>query len=175
MRLPEVSLWIACVDEAVVAAKRLARGLPCDTPSRVPWRYERQIRREVISLREWMASTEVGGLLWIASITDVCVGVSTLDVAATIKAIETCIAKSERIVAIRVTRIRRARIHARKATTPVPSSPMPRQDKGDARLLPRPRGAGKGANRVVGQRQRRAQVARAAGEDPSQGRLALSL
>jgi hypothetical protein len=166
VRVPEVTLWIYCVQDAIRSARKLSRGVVLEPPQQIHGRVDpvarrRQLLRQIEEARLWLTSSQVGGLLWIHSIVEATVGHGVMDAAAIQREVGALL--NHATLKARP-RGRRAVIHvADELTAPVPCDPLPSADQREARLLPgscRPRAE---AVELVRPRARRAQVAQAEG------------
>lgn len=172
MRTPELALWLEVPKNAIAEAQSLARGVPLEKPSPIPELRRRQVRDDIRDLRLWLVSAEVGGLLWIASVADACVGPDLLDVAAIQREIRSLLRIADRY-AQRVGPPQYARV----STQTVPSAHVPCARKDEARVLriaPAPRTQTVGET-GRGQTHEGFGLGLAASASPTQGRLALSV
>jgi hypothetical protein len=177
VRLPELPLWIACLSEGLMSARRLSRGEPLDTASKDVRRLRWQLTWDVADLREWVSASDEGGLLWIASVLDASLGAGAFDLVAYDRQVRLLlVAADAHVDRLEAEVIRRAV----ERTEAVPGDALPWQDQGAPRVL---RGARGPAAKAVAARprstERRRMVGVALGEDqapdPASRRLRLSV
>lgn len=172
IRTPELHLWIACLDTAMINARLLARGEVIETSSRDPRRIRWELAKEVDELRAWMRSCEKGGRLWIGSVIEACLGSEAFDGTRFDKDLRALLSRAEDCIE----RLRqRILSDALSRPSSLSDSPVPRQDQGSARVLPRSSRQNQEAVAARRIRPRRQAMAQTQGTDTSQGRLALSV
>lgn len=176
-RTPELALWIACLEMALLNARHLARGETLEKPSKDPRRVRWQLTEDVADLREWAISAEQGGRIWIASVVESCLGPDSFNWTRFDQDLSQLLSKADAIIETMAHQVIRDAI---SRPSPMQDCDVPRQDERETRVLPCPPRSGTKAvaekqQRTIRERPRRKAMAQTQGQDPTKGRMAMSL